>query len=147
MSEEKVIEKVARHRYIYLATWVSSSALNVYLFLWSSTGNEIFNTAAMYFSGCFGILSMLSFGKSVMNQANRVTGMLVSDSFSIYLFHFVWIIVFEYYFSLIVHNIPALFILSVFSALAATLISSEIVKACPILNCLFGIRAKHKIMR
>lgn len=144
LSSDKIIEKMAKYKYIYLAIWIVSTFFNVYLFLWSSVKNDALNTLFMYLSGCFGIFVFLSFGKSMLNRTNRIMHRLSADSFLIYIFHFVYVVVLEYAFSSVINNAAAIFILTVLCSFVLTLVTCEIVKTVPFLNSLFGVKNQRK---
>lgn len=142
LSSDKIIEKLIKYRYIYLVVWMISTFFNVYLFLWSSVSIEALNTLFMYLSGCFGILVFLSFGKSMLNRTDKIMRRLTADSFLIYIFHFVYVVVFEYAFSFVINNDSVIFILTVLCSFVLTLLTCEIVKVIPIIHSLFGMKRK-----
>lgn len=128
LSEERIIDNLWNFRYIFLVSWIVLTISNVYLFLWSTVQHEIWNTITMYFSGGFGIFTFLSFGKGALNKANRLTKWLSRNSFLIYIFHFLWVVVFEYYLSIIIDDTNTIFVFSVFGAFVITFLSCRIIK-------------------
>lgn len=142
LSEEKIMEKLVKYKYIYLSVWLISSFLNVYLFLWSNVNMDTLNTMFMYLSGCFGILTFLSFGKDMLNHTDKIMSKLSADSFFVYIFHFIYVVVFEYVFSSVINNDSVIFILTVLCSFVLTLLTCEIVKVIPIIHSLFGMKRK-----
>lgn len=140
-SEEENIIKLGKQKYLYLIVFAVSTGFNVYLSLWSSWECGLLNTFAKYLSGAFGILTLLVFGKAYLDHSNKAAKYLTASSFSLYLFHFIWIVFFQYYFDQLFENTVVLLVTSVLCALAASAVTYQIVKAIPFLRMLFGIRA------
>ena len=85
---------------------------------------------------------MLSVGYSFFNKANKITRFLSTISFPVYAVHFVWVVAFEYWFSLVNSNTAFVFFLSILCSFSATLITSTAIKYCPVLNLAFGYKLK-----
>ncbi len=115
----------------------------IYLFLWSDTKYNLINTIAMYFSGTFGILTFLCLGKSLLNKSNKITKKLTEYSFLLYIFHFIYIVIFENIFNILGLNLYIVLFISVIAAFIATYITCILVSKVPILEFLFGFRRKR----
>ncbi len=143
-SGEENIEKMGKKKYLYLIVFAASTGFNVYLYLWSSLEYDLLNTFAKYLSGAFGILTLPVFGKAYLDRSNKAAKYLTSCSFSLYLFHFIWIVFFQYFFDQLFENTIVLLVTSVLCAFAASIVTYQIVKAIPFLRILFGIRARSR---
>lgn len=112
------------------------------MFIWADNANGILNSIAMYFTCLFGILTLLGFGKACFNQNNRVTRYLTERSFSIYIFHFMWIILFQFYLGRVTDNIIALVLGTVLGSYIMTLVTCEIIRHIPLIRFLFGVKKR-----
>lgn len=127
-TEEILLKKLQKFKYLYLTLFLLSTYFNVYLFLWSNSNHTFLNTLANCFSGVFGILTAITFGKKYLDKSNKISSYLVSYSFLIYIFHFMWVVLFQYFFSKIIVNNGILLLVSVIGAFMATLLTCKIVK-------------------
>lgn len=139
-SEDKIVDRIVKYRHLFLAIMLISDAADVYMYIWADHANEILNSIAMYLTCWFGILTLLGFGKNKFDQNNKITKYLTSRSFLIYIFHFIWVIIFQIYLSKITDNIIVLLSITVSGSIIMTLITSEIVRRLPLINFLFGIK-------
>lgn len=141
-SDETIIERARKQKYLYLVIFVASTVLNVYLFLWNNSEHHLINNFAKYLSGAFGLLTLIVFGRELLNKSNKATEYLASCSFLIYIFHFIWVVFFQYCFDKIFSNDFIILVTSVVCALAATLMTCRIVKEIPFIRILFEIKAR-----
>ena len=139
-SEDKHMDRIVRYRHLFLVIMLIFDATNIYLFLWAKQANEILSTIAMYSTCWFGILALLGFGKSKFNQRNRITRYLSSRSYLIYIFHFLWVILIQFYLSKISEKTIVLYVFTILGSFLMTLITSEIVRRIPFLLAFFGIK-------
>lgn len=101
------------------------------------------NTIAMYCSGVFGVLFFLCFGERILNRSNRIVQSLAQDSFLIYIFHFIWVMIFEDLFYRLLPEDGFVFFASVICAFVVTYLTCQMVKGVPLLRFLFwGKREK-----
>jgi glucan biosynthesis protein C len=139
-SEDKILDRIVKYRHIFLTIMLISDATDVYMFIWADHAYEIVNSIAMYFTCWFGILTLLGFGKTEFNRNNKITRYLTSRSFLIYIFHFMWVVIFQFYLSKITGNTIALVTITVTGSIIMSLITSEIIRRIPLVNFLFGIK-------
>lgn len=139
-SEEIHIENLKFLKYLYLIIFLVSIFLNIYLFLWSDLECDWINISVKYLSGAFGILTLIIFSKDFLNKYNKLTSFLIPCSFLIYIFHFIWVILFQYYLKIIIMNDLILFIISVIFSFITTVATCRIVKCIPVIRTLFGIK-------
>lgn len=138
------VAKLTKLKWPFVAVYLILTSLSVWLFIWSDYGLDALNMILTLLSGAFGILAMLSIGYSFMNKANKITRFLSSISFPAYIVHFVWVVAFEYWFSLAIDNTAFVFLLSMLCSFSATLLTSAAIKYCPVLNLAFGYKLKNK---
>lgn len=143
LSEETVIDRLQRGRYLYLILWIVFSVVNVYCFLWSERDYGIVNQAMSYGAGCFGIMTLLSVGKNVLNRTHRMGQFLSAQSFLIYIFHFPWVVALQYVLSTVTSNTALIFGVSTVCAFSATILTSTLVKNIPVVNVLFGVKKRN----
>lgn len=140
LAEDKVLDQVVTYRYRYMIVMLIANILDVYLFIWTKNSNSILNTIAMFITCWFGILTILGFGKTVFNYSNIITKYLTSRSFFIYIFHFIYVIMFQFYFHRVIENIIIFVIVTISGSLVMTLITCEIIRRIPVIRVLFGYK-------
>lgn len=142
LDKENNVAKLAKFKYLFSVIWLVLTAINVWLFIWTDYDLSVLNSVLTLLAGAFGVLSMLTIGYAFINKANKVTMYLSSISFTIYITHFVWVVAFEYWFSFVNANTAFVFFLSMLCSFLATLITSAVIKYCPVLNLAFGYKLK-----
>lgn len=143
-SAEKTLSETVKYKFISLSIFILSSAANVYLFIWSPWNNLYLNLTTNGLACWFGILSLLGFAKPYFNQNNIFTTFMRKRAFLTYIFHFVFIIIIQYYFAKLGVSGYALLFLSIIGCFALTFCVQESIYRIPILRFLFGISAPHK---
>lgn len=141
-DREENIVKLIKFKWLFVGVCLVFTALSVWLFIWTDYNLTALNSILTLLSGAFGILAMLSVGYSFLNKANKITRFLSSISFPVYVVHFVWVVAFEYWFSLVNNNTAFVFFLTILCSFLATLITSAAIKYCPVLNLAFGYKLK-----
>ena len=126
LAEDAVIDRIARYKAVLVFLALVFSTLCAYFYVWMPEPIEVLWKSALFLSCWFGILALLGMGKKYFNQNNRVTRYLSTRSFSIYLFHFVWVISIQYYATQYISYTAALFSISVIGGFLLTLITCEI---------------------
>lgn len=124
-SEEAVIHKVYEFRCGLLVVFLGCSIFQV-----------------TFLSFCSGILTLLGFGSRMLNQNNRLTTYLRSRCFLIYIFHFIWLVIVDYYVYKVTTNAALLFIIPVLATYPLTFLTCEIVIRIPGIRFLFGVKGK-----
>ncbi|MBQ6660732.1 MAG: acyltransferase family protein [Lachnospiraceae bacterium] len=141
LSHDKVIVKIEKYRYISLTVGLVAAITNVYMFIWSGSDLGILNVIAKAFAEWFMILALIGIGKNKLDFRNRITTYMSQRSFPFFSIHFIWIILFQYWFSGIgVNNIVLVFIVPIVCAYLATLVLAEICLRIPILCFLMGAK-------
>lgn len=126
MSEDSVIEKIAKYRVWNFIVMVIADILDVYMFLWDKNANPLVNDVMKYITLWFGILTIIGFAEKGFNFENSFTKYLTAHSFQIYIVHFVWLVVFQFYISKITNNTWILYIVPVVLTYFMTIITCEI---------------------
>ncbi len=125
-SEESIIRKTERYKWIFLCIGLSATVLNVYLFLWSNTKYPIINSAAKYTAEWFMLLTLIGIGKGFLNFKTELTSYLSKISFRFYIYHYIWLVMFQYLiFRLFNENTLLLYAVPVFLSYIATFICCE----------------------
>lgn len=126
-SNDHVIIKAEKYKWIFLCIGLAAAVFNVYMFIWSDTPNALLNTIAKYISEWFMLNSLLGIGKRYLNFSGKVSKYMSKRSYTFYIFHFIWVVLFQYLlYNICGGNIILLYILPVFSAYGATLLCCEI---------------------
>ena len=145
MSSDEVIKKAEKHRYISLLVGLASNIANVYMFIWSGKDYGVINLIAKSFAEWFMILALIGIGKHQLDFRNKVSDYMSQRSFPYFSMHFLWIVLFQYWFADVLSgNTVLLLIVPVICALAATLICSEICLKVPALCFLMGTKSNAR---
>ena len=126
-SNDDAVSRAEKYKWIFLCTGITATVFNVYLFVWSGTRHTLLNMAAKYVSEWFMINFLTGAGKRYLNFDGKVLKYMSKRSYSFYIFHFIWVVLFQY---LLFHvcggNIILLYALPVLCAYVATMICCEI---------------------
>ena len=145
MSYDKVIEKVEKYRYVSLAVGLAACIADVYMFIWSGKDYGIINTVAKAFAEWFMILALIGIGKNKLDHKNRLSEYMSQRSFPYFSLHFLWIVLFQYWFADVLNdNTALLYFVPVICAYAATFICSEICLKIPALCFLMGTKSSNR---
>lgn len=140
-SDNGIIEKTEKSRWILLAIGLTATILNVYLFIWSDKDYNVLNTIASFVSKWFMVLALIGLAKRYLNFSGKVSGHMSRLSFPFYIWHFIWVVVFQYLLYVLVgNNTLILFIGTLLLSFAATFICSEITVRVPFLCFLTGTK-------
>jgi membrane-bound acyltransferase YfiQ involved in biofilm formation len=142
ISENSIMDKIVKHRLVFLIIMLITDVTSVYMFIWAENSSEVLSTVVMYIASWFGILALLGFGRKGFDMNNKVTRYLTSRSFLFYVFHFIWIVIFQFYLSRLTDNIAVLFIIPIAGTFIMTFVTCEIIVRIPFVNFLFGVKKK-----
>ena len=141
MSYDNVIEKAEKYRYISLAIGLAADIASIYMFIWSGKDFGTINVIAKALAEWFMILALIGIGKNRLDHKNKAAEYMSGRSFPYFSLHYVWIVLFQYWFADIFKGSTGLlFIVPVVCAYAATLICSEICLKVPVLCFLMGTK-------
>jgi hypothetical protein len=142
LSEDNLLEKVLKYRYIYLIIMLACDLTMTTLFVWKGQQTGIVVSICNILSFWFGILGFIGVARCNFNINNAFTKYMTANSFLIYIFHFGWLVAVQYYLSKIKINTALTVILSILITLILTLLTSEIVKRTPVIRTLFAASKK-----
>lgn len=143
-SDEKIVNKVKKNSILFICIGLIVTILNVYLFNWRKEEIALLNSVTKYVSEWIMIIALIGFAKKYLNSSNKFFAYMNKRSFLFYIYHFVWVVLFQYILHGFVGNkTMVLFIGTVLLAYLATFACCEISVRIPILCFLTGI--KHNV--
>lgn len=137
LSEETVLQKIRKYRFVSLFLWISSGGLYTYLYCFKNLRNEV-GTGLYVFFGWMGILALLGIAQTLLNFQNRISAYFTKASFSIYILHQTVLVIIGYYALKLPVNTFVQFILITITSFFVTILIYEIVKRIPFVRVLFG---------
>ena len=141
MSSDKAIEKAEKYRYITLAVGLAACVADVYMFIWSGKDYGVTNVVAKAFAEWFMILALIGLGKNKLDTVGKVSTYMSRRSFPYFSFHFLWIVLFQYWLAeMFAGNIFLLYFVPIVLAYVVTFICSEICLRIPALCFLMGTK-------
>lgn len=141
-TDEKVTDSAQKYCPILLCAGLGASLLNVYLFIWSDENFNTLNIIAKYISEWFMLISWIGFAKKYFNFNEKISRYLKSRSFLFYIFHFVWVVVFQYLlYNSVGNNTAVLFFGTIIFSYAATFLTCEIVLKIPLICYVTGVKS------
>lgn len=141
-SEEDVLKRMTKYRYVYLAIMLVSDIILTFIFVWQGKQTGLLVTILYTCASWFGILGFIGLARCIFNQNNTFTKYMSSRSFLFYIFHFGWLVVFQYYLSKVTESVAVLFGVAVVGSYVMTFLTCEIIRLIPGLRCLFGVKIK-----
>ena len=143
LSDDRMIDKAARYRYITLAVGLIACVVNVYMFIWSGKDFGTWNIIAKAFAEWFMILALVGIGKNSLDITNKAFRFFLSRSFLVFSIHFVWVVLFQGWFSgLLGSSTVLMFFVPIICSYIVTFICSEIAYRIPVLCFLMGTKSK-----
>jgi hypothetical protein len=141
LSHDEAIEKALKYRYVSLTIGLVFAIVNIYMFIWSGKDFGLINVIAKAFAEWFMILALIGIGKNKLDFKNNVTAFMSQRSFPYYSIHFLWIVLFQYWFSGVLGNHTALlFFVPIGCAFIMTMVCAEVCLRIPILCFLMGTK-------
>lgn len=141
LSSDNAVDKVEKHKWLFLFVGGTAAFFNVYLFIWSDTQYPLLNTLTPFTAEWFMLLALLGIGKRYLNFRGKGSKYLSQRSFAFYIWHFIWVVLFQYCMSEVYSdNTTLLYIVPVILAYGATLLCCEISVRIPFLCFLTGTK-------
>ncbi len=141
LSNDEVMEKTAKYRYISLFIGVLAAVIDVYMFIWSGKDFGTANVIAKAFAEWFMMLALMGIGKRSLDFKGKISTYLSSRSILFFAIHFLWVVLFQYWFSFLTDTgIALLYFVPVVLAYIATFICCEICYHIPALCFLMGAK-------
>ena len=126
-SKDDVIRKTEKYKWLFLSVGLTAAVLNVYLFIWCDTQYLLLGAVMKFMSEWFMLIALVGMGKRYLNLSGKVSAYMSRRSFAFYIFHFIWVVLFQYFMSDIFGNsMILLYIVPVFLAYIATFLCCEI---------------------
>jgi len=145
LSDDNVVTKLSSHKWVLLTVGIISAAATTYLFLWSDQAVPIINSVTRSMAEWFIVPSAIGLSNSYWSNDSAITKYMSQRSFIFYIFHFVWIVLFQYLFADILSgSILLMYLVPVILAYIMTLLSCEICIRIPILCFLMGTKPLKK---
>ncbi len=140
-ADENTITSAAKHRLPLLLAGLGASGANIYLFLWTDGSLAALNTACSFAAGWLMVLALLGLAKQHLDFSGKLCRYMNPRSFLVYIFHFVWVVLFEYLLAAPAKgNAAVIFFGTVLLSFAATFVCCEITLRIPLLCLLTGTK-------
>lgn len=146
LANDIVVEKLMKKNIymICIIIWLITSFANIYLFIWNNYQVSIILNIINSIASGSGILSLLLIFKIFCNKSSKIISYLRPLSFTFYIVHFIFVVILEYYLSMVITNLFLLFICSTILSIIASLVTSILIKHIPILRFFFGYKTKKR---
>lgn len=142
-SEESILQKLKRYRWVSLTSCILSGALYGCLYCFTNLRND-WLTGLYIFFGWMGIITLLGIGQSKLNIHNRLCDYFTRASFPVYILHMPILVVVGFFVLKLPVGVAGQFFLIVWISFVVTFLIYEIVKRIPVLRFFLGI-SKHKL--
>lgn len=143
LSDSKNIDSISKNGWVLFGIGLIMTVFNVYLFIWSSKELILFNNICKYVSEWFMIISLLGLSNRYLNFSNDFTSYMKTRSFLVYIYHFIWVVLVQYFlYSCIGNNTCILFIGTILLSSFMTFVCCEVSIRIPLLCFLTGIKGK-----
>lgn len=139
LSEESVLKKLQRYRFVSFLIFVMSGSLYTYLYCLENIRN-LWMDGLYIFYGWMGIIMLLGIGRSKLNFHNRFSAYLTQTSFTVYILHMPIVVVAGFFALQLPIGTAEQFLLIVWISFTATFFIYEIVKRISVLRFFLGMR-------
>ena len=140
-SNDEVIGKISRLRFVFLAVAIAADIANIWMFLWASASNAMINNIIKDAATWFMMLALLGIGKSGMDKSSKLSAYMSSRSFAFFSLHYIFVVVFQYLFSVVfAGNTAMLYLVPVFISYVFTFLLCEVFVRIPVLSFLIGVK-------
>ena len=120
-SREDVMNTLEKYRLPSLIIFLIANFTRIYCYIWMANGaTSKISTLSYLIAMYFGILTCMGYGKKYFNQSGKVFSFLSKTSFDFYIFHFPWVVFFQYIISKWTLNIIFTYGLAVILAFICT---------------------------
>ena len=145
-ADEKIISKAEKNCWFVFSIGLVATILNVYLFIWVDNEFILLNTIAKYVSEWGMVIALIGLAKKYLNFSGRVSNYMSKRSFQFYIYHFIWVVLFQYIlYGVVGQRTFVLFVGTMLLAYLATFICCEISIKIPFVCFLTGTKySAHK---
>ncbi len=95
-SDDEIVGKAEKNKWLLFGIGLVAAILNVYLFIWSDKEYPFLNTVAKYVSEWIMVIALLGLAKRYLNFNGKVSNYMRIRSFLFYTYHFIWVVLFQY---------------------------------------------------
>lgn len=136
-ADEKNINKAEKNCWLLFGIGFVATILNTYLFIWADKEFALMNTVTKYVSEWIMIIALLGLAKKYWNVSGKVADYMNKRSFLFYIYHFIWVVLFQYMlYGVVGNNTVVLFVGTVLLAYLITFVCCEISIRIPFM-CFF----------
>ncbi len=140
-SEETITDALQQRDRLLCGIGLTAAALNIVLFLWMETEHVLLNSLVSDAAEWMMILGLLGFAKGHWNTQGRIADYMQRRSFLFYIYHFIWVVLFQFLLSRIApDNTAVLFLGTVLLSYPATFLCCEITLRIPVLCLITGTK-------
>lgn len=140
-ADEKIMSKVEKNSLLLCCIGLIITVLNVYLFIWAQVEFVLLNAGATYVSEWIMIMAVIGLAKRYLNFSGKVSDYMNKRSFLFYIYHFVWVVLFQYIlYGFVGNKTFVLFVGTVLLSYLATFVCCEINIRIPVLRFLTGTK-------
>lgn len=140
LSNEQILEKADKYRWLLTGLFIAGMAFVVTLFIIRLDINRLLYDVLVGLYAWCGILALLGLGRHYLNIKNNITNYLSQSSFSIYIFHHLWIVVAAFYVFKRTQAPTLQIMLILLCSVPLTFLTHEIVKRFTVTRWMFGLR-------
>lgn len=140
-ADEKNINKAEKNCWLLFGIGFVATILNTYLFIWADKEFALMNTVTKYVSEWIMIIALLGLAKKYWNVSGKVADYMNKRSFLFYIYHFIWVVLFQYMlYGVVGNNTVVLFVGTVLLAYLITFVCCEISIRIPFMFFFTGIK-------
>ncbi len=138
LSEESILKKLQRYRFVSLVLFIISGSLYTYLYCLENIRNILMDGLYIFY-GWMGIITLIGIGRSKLNFHSRLSDYLTRASFPVYIIHMPILVAAGFFVLRLPIGVAGQISLIVLISYAATFILYEFIKRIPVLRSFLGI--------
>lgn len=140
-SDDEILSKAEKNRWLLFSIGLTATVLNVYLFIWADKEYILLNTVTKYVSEWIMVTALIGLAKRYLNFNGKISNYMRTRSFMFYTYHFIWVVLFQYILYGIIgnHTFP-LFASTVLLSYFMTFVCCEISVRIPFLCFVTGTK-------
>lgn len=140
-SDDEILSKAEKNRWLLFSIGLMATVLNVYLFIWADKEYILLNTVTKYVSEWIMVTALIGLAKRYLNFNGKISNYMRTRSFMFYTYHFIWVVLFQYILYGIIgnHTFP-LFASTVLLSYFMTFVCCEISVRIPFLCFVTGTK-------
>ncbi len=134
-SDENAIDTIKTHTWLFLLVGQAAAILHTYVLLCSDTQYPLLSAIAEWFM----LLGLLGFAKKYLNFSGKMSNYLSKRSFAFYIWHFIWLVLFQYLiFPICKNHIILLYCIPIILSYITTFLCCELSIKIPLLRFFTG---------